>query len=99
MIKTIGFIFLGYLSGSVLYARIFAALFKKDNMIENSKAKLVKKNIDMIIANNLKQSGAGFGTDTNVVTIITKDEEEQLEIMTKEEVANRILDEIMAKMK
>jgi len=70
-----------------------------ENMIENSKAKLVKKNIDMIIANNLKQSGAGFGTDTNVVTIITKDEEKQLEIMTKEEVANRILDEIMAKMK
>jgi len=70
-----------------------------ENMIENSKAKLVKKNIDMIIANNLKESGAGFGTDTNVVTIITKEEEKQLEIMTKEEVANRILDEIMAKMK
>ena len=70
-----------------------------ENMIENSKAKLIKKNIDMIIANNLKQSGAGFGTDTNVVTIITREEEKQLEIMTKEEVANRILDEIMAKMK
>lgn len=63
-----------------------------ENMIENSKAKLVKKNIDMIIANNLKVAGAGFGTDTNIVTIITNDKTEELPIMSKENVANRIID-------
>ena len=69
------------------------------NMLENSRAKLEKKNLDMIAANNLKQNGAGFGTDTNIITIITKDAELQLEKMSKEEVAHRILDEIQAKMK
>lgn len=65
------------------------------NMIENSKAKLEKKKLDMIIANNLKQEGAGFGTDTNVVTVITKDNIEELPIMSKEEVAWQILDRVM----
>ncbi len=65
------------------------------DMLENSRAKLAKKNLDMIVANNLKVAGAGFGTDTNVVTIITKDSELQLDIMSKTDVANRILDEIM----
>ena len=69
------------------------------NMLENSRAKLEKKNLDMIAANNLKQNGAGFGTDTNIITIITKDAELQLEKMSKEEVAHRILDEIQAKRK
>lgn len=64
-----------------------------ENMLENSKAKLTKKNVDMIVANNVKVSGAGFGTDTNVVTLIKKDSVEELPIMTKEDVANRILDE------
>lgn len=63
-----------------------------ENMLENSKAKLTKKNVDMIVANNVKVSGAGFGTDTNVVTLITKDNVEELPIMSKEDVANRILD-------
>ena len=62
---------------------------------ENSRAKLVKKNIDMIVANNLKQAGAGFGTDTNVVTILTKEETVELPIMSKEEVADRLLDHIV----
>ena len=66
-------------------------------MLENSRAKLAKKNMDMIVANNLKQAGAGFGTDTNIVTLITKDSEEQLEQMTKEEVSNVIFDRILAK--
>lgn len=66
-----------------------------ENMLENSKAKLAKKNVDMIVANNVKVSGAGFGTDTNVVTLITKDSIEELPIMTKEEVANKILDYII----
>ncbi len=65
-----------------------------ENMLENSRAKLVKKNLDMIVANNLKVEGAGFGTDTNVVTIIKKEKEIQLDRMPKEEVAERLLDEI-----
>ena len=63
-------------------------------MLENSRAKLTKKNLDMIVANNLKVAGAGFGTDTNVVTFIKKDKEVELDIMSKEEVAVHILDEI-----
>lgn len=65
------------------------------NMLENSKAKLKKKNVDMIVANNLKVAGAGFGTDTNVVTFITEKEVRQLELMSKDEVAGRILDTIL----
>lgn len=61
------------------------------NMLENSRAKLVKKNLDMIVANNLKEAGAGFGTDTNVVTLITEDSEETLDMMSKEDVANELL--------
>lgn len=65
-----------------------------ENMLENSRAKLKKKYIDMIVANNLKVAGAGFGTDTNVVTLITAEKETELEMMTKEQVAERLLDEI-----
>lgn len=67
-----------------------------ENMLENSKAKLEKKKIDMIVANNLKVAGAGFGTDTNVVTIITKAGAEELALMSKDEVAHHILDRIGA---
>ena len=66
------------------------------NMISNSRAKLEKKNLDMIAANNVKVEGAGFKGDTNVLTLITKDEEIQLDKMTKEEAANIILDKILA---
>lgn len=65
------------------------------NMLENSAAKLEKKHADMIVANNLKVSGAGFGTDTNVVTFITKDGAEELPILTKDEVAHRLLDRLL----
>lgn len=65
------------------------------NMISNSRAKLVKKNLDMIAANNLKVAGAGFQGDTNVITLITQDEEVSLELMTKEEAAVKILDKIL----
>lgn len=68
------------------------------NMLENSKAKLDKKHIDMIVANNLKVTGAGFGTDTNIVTIITKDSETELPLMRKDEVAHALLDTILEKM-
>lgn len=66
-----------------------------ENMLENSITKLVKKNLDMVIANNLKVEGAGFGTSTNIVTIITRKGGEQLPLMSKEEVADRILDAIL----
>ena len=61
-----------------------------------ARAKLVKKNLDMIVANNVKVAGAGFGTDTNVVTFITADSTEQLEIMSKERVAMKLLDRLIA---
>ena len=66
-----------------------------ENMLENSRKKLEKKQLDMIVANNLKVEGAGFAGDTNVVTIITGQEEVSLGKMTKEETALRILDEIL----
>lgn len=66
-----------------------------EHMLEHSREKLEKKNLDMIVANNLRQQGAGFGTDTNVVTILTKDGEVSLPQMSKDEVAHRILDQIL----
>lgn len=66
-----------------------------EHMLENSKAKLEKKNLDMIVANNVKVAGAGFGTDTNVVTVITKDKAEELPIMSKEQVAHELLNRII----
>lgn len=62
------------------------------DMLENSRAKLEKKHVDMICANNLKVAGAGFGVDTNVITLITDDGAEELPLMSKEAAANRILD-------
>lgn len=67
-----------------------------EHMLENSRAKLEKKNLDMIAANNLREKGAGFGTDTNILTLITKEKERQLELMSKEEAANCLLTELMA---
>lgn len=67
-----------------------------EHLLENSRAKLEKKKIDMIVANNLKQKGAGFGTDTNVVTLLTKEETEELPLLSKEEVADRLLDRLLA---
>ncbi len=66
-----------------------------ENMEENSRRKLQKKNLDLIVANNLKEAGAGFGTDTNVVTLISKEASIQLPIMSKEEVAERLLSHIL----
>ena len=63
-----------------------------ENMLENSRAKLAKKNVDMICANNLKQAGAGFGVDTNVITVITKDNITELPLQSKEAAASAILD-------
>ncbi len=69
-----------------------------ENMLENSRAKLVKKNVDMIVANNLKQAGAGFGTDTNIVTLITADDVVELPILSKDEVAKELIDTILKQM-
>ena len=66
-----------------------------ENIIENSKKKLIKKNLDMIVANNLKDVGAGFGTDTNIVTFITANETIKHPLMTKDEVSNEILNFIL----
>lgn len=62
------------------------------NMIERTKEKLVKKNCDYIVANNLKQKGAGFGTDTNIVTVISKDAQEEFGLLSKEDTAKKILE-------
>lgn len=67
------------------------------NMLENSAAKLQKKNLDMVVANNLKVAGAGFGVDTNVVTFLTPDGVRELPLMSKDDVADAILDEILAR--
>lgn len=66
------------------------------NMVENSREKLQKKGVDLICANNLKQSGAGFGVDTNVITLITAEEAVELPLMSKEEAANAILNKAIS---
>ncbi|WMJ82969.1 bifunctional phosphopantothenoylcysteine decarboxylase/phosphopantothenate--cysteine ligase CoaBC [Oscillospiraceae bacterium LTW-04] len=66
------------------------------NMVENSRKKLQSKNLDMIAANNLKQAGAGFASDTNLLTVITPEDEIALPMLSKDEAANRLLDEILS---
>ena len=66
------------------------------DMVENSRGKLLKKNVDMICANNLKQEGAGFGVDTNIITVITKEDTQELPLLSKQEAAQAILDKAMA---
>ena len=66
-----------------------------ENMLENSKKKLEKKHADLIVANNLKETGAGFGTDTNIVTLITKDAVTELPMLSKEDVADAVLDTLL----
>ena len=70
-----------------------------ENMLANSRKKLESKNLDMVIANNLKVEGAGFGVDTNVITIITKEEDIERPLMSKEEAAIAILDSIVGQMR
>jgi len=73
------------------------AMETKD-LLENATKKLTGKNADMIVANNLKVEGAGFGTDTNVVTLIKKDEVKELPLLSKDDVAKAILDEMIGLM-
>lgn len=74
---------------------LYGFSMETENMIENSRKKLEKKNLDLIVANNLKKEGAGFGTDTNIVTLLSKEDTVELPIMSKEEVAGKLLDHIM----
>ena len=66
-----------------------------EHMLENSRKKLKKKNLDMIVANNVKVEGAGFAGDTNIVTLITADDETQLPLLSKEETAVEIMNKIL----
>ena len=69
-----------------------------EHLLENSRAKLAKKHVDMIAANSLRAEGAGFGTDTNRITLITADGDRELPLMSKEEAAHQILTEIRERM-
>lgn len=87
---------LGFLGGHKREGQFLCGFsMETEDMIANSRKKLEKKNLDLIVANNLKQAGAGFGTDTNIVTFLSKDDMVELPIMSKEEVADRLLDYIM----
>ena len=86
---------LGTLASKKTHQFICGFSMETEKVIENSRDKLVRKNFDMIVANDLFTPGAGFGVDTNVVTIITKKGETHLPIMTKDEVAFRILESII----
>ncbi len=87
---------LGYLGEHKMASQILCGFsMETENLIENSQKKLEKKNLDMIAANNLKVEGAGFGVDTNVVTLICRDGIKELPQMSKEEVAAALLDELI----
>ena len=87
---------LQYLGEHKPEGQILCGFAMETSDLENkARAKLKKKNLDMIVANNVKVAGAGFGTDTNVVTFITKDSTQQLEIMSKENVAMKLLDRLL----
>ena len=69
-----------------------------ENVISNSRAKLEKKNLDMIAANSLREAGAGFGTETNVLTLITQESEDYLDLMSKDDASKALLDKILERM-
>ena len=88
---------LGYLGAHRRDNQIICGFsMETENMLENSRAKLQKKNVDMICANNLKVAGAGFGVDTNIITLITAREVLELPLMSKEAAAGKILDQALA---
>jgi len=78
--------------GQILVA--FAA--ETDQVLDNAKGKLAKKNADLIVANDVTREGAGFGVDTNVVTLISRQDEQALPVMSKRAVADAILDRVNA---
>ena len=91
---------LGYLGEHRMPGQFLCGFsMETQNMLGNSRAKLGKKHLDMVAANNLKVAGAGFQGDTNVLTLITQDEDVSLQLMSKEDAANIILDKILSIMK
>lgn len=89
---------LGYLGGHKTKSQFICGFsMETENLVENSRKKLDKKKLDMIVCNNLKEQGAGFRTDTNKVTIIDRNSTQELELMSKAEVADKILDKIADK--
>ena len=87
---------LGYLGEHRLPGQFLCGFsMETQNMIGNSRVKLTRKNLDMVAANNVKMAGAGFQGDTNVLTLITQDEEVSLPLMSKEDAAGKILDKIL----
>ena len=87
---------LGFLGAHKMQGQFLCGLsMETENMLENSREKLRKKNLDLIVANNLKEQGAGFGTDTNIVTLLSPTDTVQLPLLSKEEVAHRLLDYIL----
>lgn len=88
---------LGYLGARKIPGQFLCGFsMETDNLLENSRKKLDSKHADMICANSLRTVGAGFGTDTNIITLITRDGITELELMGKEEAAHRILDKILS---
>ena len=87
---------LGYVAEHKKEGQIICGFsMETQNMLANSRKKLEKRKLDIIVADNLKVQGAGFGTDTNVVTLITAEDEISLEIMSKEDVADALLDKLL----
>ena len=88
---------LGYLGEHRLPGQFLCGFsMETQNMLGNSRVKLTRKNLDMVAANNVKMAGAGFQGDTNVLTLITQDEDVSLQLMSKEDAANVILDKILS---
>lgn len=90
---------LGSMSARKKHQYLCGFSMETEHMLEHSRAKLVKKHLDMIVANHLRMEGAGFGTDTNIVTILTEHDELQLPKMSKDEVAEAVFDQILSKVK
>lgn len=86
---------LAYLGKHKTHQKLCGFAMETENVLNNAKEKLIKKNCDMLVLNNLKTEGAGFGVDTNVVTILSKDKTEELECMPKEKLAYIILERLM----
>lgn len=87
---------LGFLGAHKMQGQFLCGFsMETENILENSREKLRKKNLDLIVANNLKEQGAGFGTDTNIVTLLSPTDTVQLPLLSKEEVAHRLLDYIL----
>ena len=66
-----------------------------ENLLENARAKLLSKGVDLIAANSLREPGAGFGGDTNILTLITREGSQTLPMLSKDEAANRLLDALL----